>query len=170
MASHPVLIYNNTVLHNPSSLSTGPSGHGIDCQSGGLSTTVKNNLIIITYSTASPSNINGLCFADSTYTEIDTDYNLTFKIAGSTADLYKLNSSLYNTLADWQTALAATGYSGKGVHDLSVDPLIVSTATPDLHLQSSSPCIGAGVDVGLTQDYDGNPVPTTPAIGAFEYV
>lgn len=38
-------------------------------------------------------------------------------------------------------------------------------------LQSASPCINAGVDVGLALDYISNPVPmgSTPDIGAYEY-
>jgi hypothetical protein len=39
---------------------------------------------------------------------------------------------------------------------------------PNYHLQPASPLIGAGTNVGLTKDFDGNPVPTTPSIGAFE--
>lgn len=39
-------------------------------------------------------------------------------------------------------------------------------------LQSTSPCINAGVDVGLIRDYAGSFVPcnATPDIGAFEYI
>ena len=42
----------------------------------------------------------------------------------------------------------------------------------DFHLQSDSPCRNAGVDVGLTEDYDGVSVPqeTNPCIGAFEFL
>ena len=32
----------------------------------------------------------------------------------------------------------------------------------------ASPLIGRGVNVGLTVDFDGKPVPSTPTIGAFE--
>lgn len=45
----------------------------------------------------------------------------------------------------------------------------------DFHLQSGSPAINAGVDVGLTSDIEGNPVPAKhravrqPDIGAYEY-
>jgi hypothetical protein len=39
---------------------------------------------------------------------------------------------------------------------LNSDPKFVSTATFDFHLLSSSPCVNAGADVGLTSDYDGN--------------
>lgn len=47
-------------------------------------------------------------------------------------------------------------------------PLFVSAA--DFHLQAGSPCINAGLDVGLTTDYDGQPVGNPPEIGPYEYV
>ena len=40
----------------------------------------------------------------------------------------------------------------------------------DFELQSSSPGIRAGVNVGLTTDYAGNSVPSVPDIGAYEFV
>jgi len=36
-------------------------------------------------------------------------------------------------------------------------------------LQAGSPCINAGIDVGLTTDYDGQAVSDPPEIGAYEY-
>ena len=48
-----------------------------------------------------------------------------------------------------------------------VNPLFVSAT--DFHLQAGSPCINAGVDVGLTTDYDGRAVGNPPEIGAYEY-
>ena len=47
------------------------------------------------------------------------------------------------------------------------DPLFVSAV--DYHLQVGSPAIDAGVDVGLTEDYDGQAVGDPPEIGAYEY-
>ena len=46
------------------------------------------------------------------------------------------------------------------------------TDTSDLSLQSSSPCIRAGADLGLTEDFVGTAVPQrgTPDIGAYEFV
>ena len=52
-------------------------------------------------------------------------------------------------------------------NSINADPLFVSSL--DFHLRSSSPCIGAGIDVGLTTDYDGNASNIPPSIGAFEY-
>ncbi|MBF6651119.1 hypothetical protein [Methylobacter sp. BlB1] len=44
----------------------------------------------------------------------------------------------------------------------------VNVDSADYHLTSSSPLIGKGVNVGLSTDFDGKPVPTNPTIGAFE--
>ena len=46
--------------------------------------------------------------------------------------------------------------------NISVDPQFVDTTLPDVHLQPGSPCIDAGVDVGLP--YSGS----APDMGAFE--
>jgi len=40
----------------------------------------------------------------------------------------------------------------------STDPLMTDPANGDFTLQPNSPCIDAGVDVGLTEDYAGNPI------------
>jgi len=51
--------------------------------------------------------------------------------------------------------------------NITTDPAFVSTT--DFHLQAGSPCINAGIDVGLTTDYDGQAVSDPPEIGAYEY-
>jgi len=67
------------------------------------------------------------------------------------------------TYSDWETAYGGT------THSVQSEPLFVSTSTPDFHLQPTSPAINSGIDVGLTQDYAGNPIYGTPDIGAYEY-
>lgn len=49
------------------------------------------------------------------------------------------------------------------------DPVFIGGSPYDYHLQAGSPCINAGVYVGLTTDYDGQPVGNPPDIGAYEY-
>ena len=57
------------------------------------------------------------------------------------------------------------------------DPRFVDPGAADLHLQASSPAVDAAVDVGLTVDFDGLPIPidgngdgrAAPDIGAYEY-
>lgn len=74
----------------------------------------------------------------------------------------------YATRALWYAA------SGQDEHSISSNPLFVSAS--DWHLQANlsaiSPCIDAGVDVGLTSDFEGNPIPRGAAqdIGAYEFV
>jgi len=87
-------------------------------------------------------------------------------------DLYApfVNVGLYNlsqqTLGSWQSA------TGQDAHSISADPDYVSLSTPfDLHIQETSPAIGAGTPVGrVTDDIDGDSRdPITPDIGADEY-
>ena len=70
----------------------------------------------------------------------------------------------YATYDAWETQYGGTTYS------IEADPLFRSPATGDFHLQRSSPCIDAGVDVGLASDKDGVIVPQTGAVdvGAYE--
>ena len=54
-------------------------------------------------------------------------------------------------------------------NNITTDPLFVSST--NYRLQSESPAIDAGIDVGLTRDYDDKGVPYNgvPDIGAYEY-
>jgi uncharacterized repeat protein (TIGR02543 family) len=49
------------------------------------------------------------------------------------------------------------------------DPRFVDLNNRDFHLQPNSPCIDAGVDVGLAYDFDRLPIWGTPDIGAYEF-
>lgn len=48
------------------------------------------------------------------------------------------------------------------------DPLFVGGSPYDYNLQATSPAINAGLDVGLSYDYDDKPIYLTPDIGALE--
>ncbi len=60
---------------------------------------------------------------------------------------------------------------GYDVHSYFADPLFVDLDGSDFHLQSGSPMIDSGVDLGYYLDFDDNSVPfgTAPDIGAFEF-
>ena len=66
------------------------------------------------------------------------------------------------------TAVYAEGMSPQGTtqNNYIVNPLFVSST--NFNLQSGSPAINAGKNVGLTSDYAGNPIVGLPDIGAFE--
>ena len=66
---------------------------------------------------------------------------------------------------------AKNGENGDVVSgNLSSHPRFVNPANNDLGLRRGSPGIDAGIGVGLTEDYEGNPVPRgkAPDIGPFE--
>ena len=89
------------------------------------------------------------------------DYNCYYDTNLNNKWVYEGNR---DTLAAWQSA------SSQGANSLNADPQLVNP-TSDFHLGPTSTCIEAGVDVGLTEDYDGTAVPqdTYPEIGAEEY-
>lgn len=84
------------------------------------------------------------------------------------------NPSVTNNFNWLGTAYNFSGYKTASSHDahgLNSDPKFVSTSTPTLSLQNTSPAINAGTDVGFTTDYAGNTVPSGPLpdMGAYEF-
>lgn len=73
-------------------------------------------------------------------------------------------SNNYLTFDSWKST------TGQDANSINSNPLFSSPPT-NLHLQSTSPCINKGVNVGLTSDFDNYAVPsgTAPDIGAFEF-
>jgi hypothetical protein len=52
--------------------------------------------------------------------------------------------------------------------NVNANPMFVSLATRDLHLQAGSPALNNGTALGLLRDYDSNPRDVTPDRGAYE--
>jgi hypothetical protein len=77
---------------------------------------------------------------------------------GSTAPT---GATLFNTLAQWKTAMTVP----QDAASIQADPLYLST-TGDLHIPVGSPNVGAAVDVGVTEDVDGELRDATIDIGA----
>ena len=75
------------------------------------------------------------------------------------------NMTYIDTYDAWESAY------GGNTHSVQSEPLFKNTAGSDFSLQSSSPAIDAGVDVGLTHDYYNTAIsPFRPVdIGAIEY-
>ena len=91
------------------------------------------------------------------------DYNLYYPNDG----LYFRNYGVENlNFSDWKTTIGEDANS-----PTPADPLFINAGTNNFRLQKTSPAIDAGVDVSLTQDKDGYPVPygTLPDIGAYEW-
>lgn len=117
--------------------------YGIKLEDG--SSTVKNNAV----HTAS----NYLIHVDSSSTGSTIDYNSYYP---STETKFYWNNTAYN-FTNWKTA------SSQDAHSICSDPKFTDATNKDFHLQSDSPCIDAGVNVGLA--YYGS----APDMGALEY-
>jgi uncharacterized protein (TIGR02145 family) len=83
---------------------------------------------------------------------LQSDYNLY-----DVSNMAESDEGNYTTLSGWVNA------TGKDTHSIAINPLFISAIVPyDLHLQSGSPAINAGINVGLP--YYGS----APDIGAYE--
>jgi len=76
--------------------------------------------------------------------------------------IYVIGDTGY-TLAELQTGSDA-------LNCFTTDPSFVDDTNHNYHLANGSPCIDTGVNVGLTEDYDGVSVADPPEIGAYEKV
>ena len=138
-------IFNNVIIDD----SEGLPNYGIRLRGGtGITfdnVNIKNNIIKdITTGIGA-----GISMEDVTCGTLHIENNC---INGCTADILKNNCTITTDVTQ---------------NNITTDPLFVSAS--DFHLQSTSPCINAGIDVGLTTDYDGQPVGNPPEIGAYEY-
>ncbi len=89
------------------------------------------------------------------------------RVAGSTV------TGGFNCLVNDAAVTVASGSYSGGSDDLgSTDPLFTDSANNVFTLTDGSPCVGAGKEVGITQDFAGDPVPIPPGgvpdIGAYE--
>jgi PKD repeat protein len=93
---------------------------------------------------------------------LDITNNCWYRASG---DWWYYNSGGGSSLDTWNEKI------GVGT-DLNSVPLMTNPGSDDFKLQEGSPCINAGTDVGLTQDYAGNTVPygCCVDIGAFEFI
>ena len=141
-------IFNNTMVNL--------SYYCIYLSNGNGTVTVKNNIgrnkggssheILRIYDTSNKTFSNNDWFWDSgVFAEIGT------------------GSKQYSTLSSYKSG---TGLDGTGT--FSSNPLFTSEVSYDYSIQSSSPCVGKGTNVGLNIDFLGNPVTGTPSVGAFE--
>lgn len=152
------VIYNNTVYGTSASIG-GLFSDGIDINGLGITgAVIKNNIVM---------DVNTACFRFKDETLIAVcDNNCWYQSAGGTLPyVQKITGSTYhyNDQAAYKTAF---GFDTAGLWE---NPKFVNAAGHDFHLLSSSPCIGAGADVGLTEDHDGHAIEGSPDIGAYEY-
>jgi hypothetical protein len=149
------LIYNNTII------SAANAKTSIQCEDQ-PDIVIKNNIIIRDVTeTSGREFISVEADAESGFV---ADYNCYYMISGTPK--WDWLGTTYTTFAGWQAA------SGQDAHGLYGNPLLVNaggSSAEDYKLASDSPCINAGVNVGLTEDYEGNPIVGLPDIGAYEW-
>jgi parallel beta-helix repeat protein len=180
-------IYNNIAYNNgPESA---PWGAGIVIFRGTQGTTVYNNTLygnnvgLACIGTLSGDPINNNIFknniATGNITELYAFQGGSNDGAYGTGNVYTYNDfgvagtnfiswagSNYSTYSSWYSVYAAA--NGNTVQS---DPLFRSASGGDFRLQSTSPAIDAGTNVGLTQDFAGVPIPVGLGydMGAFEF-
>ncbi len=96
-------------------------------------------------------------------------------IYGGMKAFTEVNNNLYhgdnNVINRWSTECTIEDWlidSGQDANSFYENPLFKNAAGGDYTLQSGSPAINAGTDVGLSHDINGNPIVGAPDIGAYE--
>ena len=142
--------YHNTLYCND----TGSDGYG-DIYVGYACAgwTIKNNIIF---------NTNKLCF----------HAGVTFGGTHTNNCYYRATGNVIEDDTDTYALAAVTDFEATAI---AADPTLANgggTTAEDYKLLSGSPCIDAGVDVGISTDYFNGirPVGTAPDIGANEYI
>lgn len=139
-------IYNNAVFNNQySGINIGGKNES--------TTTIRNNIVF-------ENEIWEINVSSWSHPNFSSDYNCIYHSAGG--NFIQKGWKNYNW-SGWQ----GLGYDA---FSLNQDPLC-NNAPNDFSLQSSSPCIDMGIDVGLNSDIEGTSVPQgySTDIGAYEY-
>jgi len=128
-----------------------------------------NSYLVVAYCISANSSSSGVAISGAN----NAFYNLT--VYGATTYGFDVNedTTIDNSVAYGSGVSDANIAGGKivtGTHNIydGTDPIFRSTS--DYRLRAGSPAINAGVDVGLTTDYLGNPIIGLPDIGAYENI
>ncbi len=134
---------------------------------------LKNNVFHTTQTSGGGTNAKSYAIGTvSTFpnlSNLNSNHNAYFS-SGANAGHFRSGSLGTGAGSDFATLAAWRGVVPGDANSIQIDPLFVSTS--DLHLQPTSPLIGAGTPVpGITLDFDGQTRSiTAPTIGADELV
>jgi len=142
-------LYNNTIVGNASM--------GIYSDYDAVIWDVKNNICAWN----SPLGYQFMTGNNPTAANYTHDHNLYYPDGSASSH------AVYYDKVAWACAEIVANFEATAV---VTDPLFIDEAAHDYHLQGGSLAIGAGVDVGLTTDYDLVSVPDPPTMGAYEYI
>ena len=146
--SDHLFIYNNTIAN-------GEAGIAI-VGSGGINSVIKNNIVHII---GSDYNI-----ALSNISTKIVDYNLYYHSFYTM--LVFINSNGYSGINAFNIYRNITGFDQ---HGFNTNPLFKNLALSDFSLNSNSPAIDAGNNVGLSIDILGNHIVGNPDLGSYEF-
>jgi len=141
-----VKVYNNTCYNNYNTNSYGPNYNTELWVDNATNVEVLNNI-------AYANNNNIAIHIGPNVTNETVDYNSGYRDNGG--DLYNIDNS-NKTWSQWRAA-------GYDINGINLDPQLNNPLGKDFTLKATSPCIDAGIDVGLP--YSGS----APDIGAKEY-
>ena len=134
------VIVNNTLYNN---YTQGDWGAELYVQFDTRYNVIKNNVI---YANSSRRFIESW---SDVMTDNIVDYNFYFAPGGGTDGTWIWKNVTYTTFDAYQSG---SGNDANGL--VGLDPLLVSTTTPDLHLQSTSPAIDRGQNLAEAGPYD----------------
>ncbi|MBH8558649.1 Ig-like domain-containing protein [Hymenobacter negativus] len=169
------IVYNTVYLSGALSAASGTAGSAAFANGNPSVTSVstnidvRNNIFAIIGGTGGTSTTPLYAHYEygSSVTGSTLNYNDLYVTVGATgsAQIGRLNSTDYATLAAWQTA------TGQEANSVSADPQFTQTATVPYNLTPTSAFLnGAATPItGVTVDYTGATRGTTPDIGAYEF-
>jgi hypothetical protein len=158
--SEYITIVNNTLFEDD----TQNTGSGeLQVQYHATNNVFENNIV---YATSQGLFINNYTSSESD--PVTASYNIYFSsLAASSAD-FIWNGTDHTGFSAYQSA------TGQDAQSQYTNPEFLSLTTPNLQVESTSPAINAGVNLGSavdgTEDFAGNPIPATGAIdiGAYQ--
>ncbi len=103
-------------------------------------------------------------------TPVDARNNIHMRTTDAGVAIHNYGGGSWSLSHNAYSSIAVAGTPGTGGNPVIGNPLFVDAAAYDFRLQNESPCIDAGIGVGLTADFIGSPIPQggAPDIGAFE--
>ncbi len=136
--------------------------YGIGIGNGTTNTKVYNNVFYHV--------TNYHMWVDGSYVEARNNIHVRTTDAG--VAIYNYGGGTWTISNNCYSSSATAGTPGTGSYPVIGNPLFVNPASGNFNIQSNSPCINKGTNVGIPFDYLGTAIfqGTAPEIGTYEYL
>jgi hypothetical protein len=170
-----VLVYNNVEYNVGRGPDPADGGANYSCiyaaDSNGSPTVAVQEYNNTCYNAGSRGASEGDAGSITCFIKCNLTNNIFYQLAGeaylSNSTVAQCSSCIIGTVNNWFGLGAGPSQT---TSNKSINPLFVSTVTPDFHLQSTSTMIGSGTaSQTTTYDHDGLLRPTPPSLGAYEF-